>query len=123
MSQLAHLRDVKDSAKDSIREMGSYRAARLQSAYNSLRRRGLRAVGARGTHPEVEVLGRDGPLRVRKTCGACSCLLRWRRSHVPLSCVADWAEPTEEHSREQCSCQHHVSVLRLGSMHSSDPCL
>jgi hypothetical protein len=60
--QVARLRDVKDSAKDSIREMGSARAARLRSAYHSLRQRGRQAVGART--PEAEVLGRDGPMRV-----------------------------------------------------------
>lgn len=62
--QVARLRDAKDSAKDSIREMGSVRAARLRSAYHSLRQRGLQAVGSRTALPEAEVLGHDGLLRV-----------------------------------------------------------
>ena len=62
--QVARLRDAKDSAKDSIREMGSVRAARLRSAYHSLRQRGLQAVGSRAEFPEAEVLGHDGLLRV-----------------------------------------------------------
>ena len=61
---MARLRDAKDSAKDSIREMGSVRAARLRSAYHSLRQRGLQAVGSKTALPEAEVLGHDGLLRV-----------------------------------------------------------
>jgi hypothetical protein len=63
--QVSRLRDAKDSAKDSIREMGSVRAARLRSAYRSLRQRGLQAAGSRT--PEAEVLGKHGPLRVQSS--------------------------------------------------------
>jgi monolysocardiolipin acyltransferase len=62
--QVARLREVKDSAKDSIKELGSARAARLRSAYDSLKQRSLRAVGARGGRDDVEVLGTNGPLRM-----------------------------------------------------------
>ena len=69
LSQVARLRDAKDSAKDSIREMGSVRAAHLRSAYHSLRQRSLQAVGSRTDLPEADVLGHDGLLRVRSaTC-------------------------------------------------------
>ncbi len=56
---------MKDSAKDSIRELGSARAARLRSAYDSLKQRSLRAVGAHSSRDDMAVLGTDGPLRVR----------------------------------------------------------
>ena len=63
---MALLREAKDSAKDRVRELGSARAARLRSAYDELKARGLRVVAPRGPH-EVEVLGTNGPLRVRSS--------------------------------------------------------